>query len=100
MVDILVRMSKLVSQESGNRTQKELALRKALRGEEFLLNLEGLSLPLDPSVFVKNVIPDSTTLFQSNLMPMKLIFNTVDDRNYVTIFKRGDDLRYFCISAT
>ncbi|VDD87750.1 unnamed protein product [Enterobius vermicularis] len=82
-----------LSQESGNRTQKELALRKALRGEEFLLNLEGLSLPLDPSVFVKNVIPDSTTLFQSNLMPMKLIFNTVDDRNYVTIFKRGDDLR-------
>ena len=87
-------MSKLVSQESGSRSQKEAALRKALREEEFLMNLDGLSLPLEPSVHVKTLIPDSTTLFQSNLMPMKLFFNTMEDEKYVTIFKRGDDLRY------
>uniref|UniRef100_A0A0N5AFY1 Phosphatidylinositol 3-kinase catalytic subunit type 3 n=1 Tax=Syphacia muris TaxID=451379 RepID=A0A0N5AFY1_9BILA len=93
MVNILVRMSVLVSQESGGRSQKEIALRKALREEDFLLNLNGLSLPLDPSVHVKSIVPDLTTLFQSNLMPMKLTFNTTDGQNYVTIFKKGDDLR-------
>ncbi|TKR96796.1 hypothetical protein L596_010765 [Steinernema carpocapsae] len=38
-----------------------------------------------------------TTLFQSNLMPMKLSLRRSGDENgaepYVTIFKRGDDLR-------
>jgi len=60
-----------------------------------------MSLPLDPSVHVKSVQPESTTLFSSNLMPMRLTFSTVRGNitpyecaeAYTTIFKRGDDLR-------
>ena len=60
-----------------------------------------MSLPLDPSVHVKSVQPESTTLFSSNLMPMRLTFSTVRGsvtpyecaEAYTTIFKRGDDLR-------
>ena len=30
---------------------------------------------------------------QSNLMPCRFTFRTVDDKEYVTMFKHGDDLR-------
>lgn len=67
----------------------------------FLFNFQGLSLPLDPSIHVKAVQPESTVLFSSNLMPMRLTFSTVRGsftpfecaEAYTTIFKRGDDLR-------
>uniref|UniRef100_A0A914WD78 Phosphatidylinositol 3-kinase catalytic subunit type 3 n=1 Tax=Plectus sambesii TaxID=2011161 RepID=A0A914WD78_9BILA len=36
---------------------------------------------------------DRASLFNSNLMPCKLTFRTADNRQYVTMFKRGDDLR-------
>lgn len=60
-----------------------------------------MSLPLDPSIHVKNIHADSTILFSSNLMPMRLTFSTVRGyvtpyecaEAYTTIFKRGDDLR-------
>ena len=62
---------------------------------------KSLSLPLDPSVHVKSVQPESTILFSSSLMPMRLTFSTVRgtaipyelSEAYSTIFKRGDDLR-------
>jgi len=51
--------------------------------------LQGLSLPLDPSVHVKAIQPESTVLFSSNLMPMRLVggffkFNAILKSN--TIF--------------
>uniref|UniRef100_A0A915PPY9 Phosphatidylinositol 3-kinase catalytic subunit type 3 n=1 Tax=Setaria digitata TaxID=48799 RepID=A0A915PPY9_9BILA len=93
LIEILVSMAKLVSQESGGRSQKEKALRRALREQHDLLNLCGLPLPLDPTIRVNALLPDVATLFNSNLMPMKLTFRTETNENYVTIFKRGDDLR-------
>lgn len=57
------------------------------------LNFDPLPLPLDPSVKVKGIIPGRTVLFKSALMPTCLTFLTVDDKEYVTIFKVGDDLR-------
>ncbi|KAM3722127.1 Phosphatidylinositol 3-kinase catalytic subunit type [Dirofilaria immitis] len=93
LIEILVSMAKLVSQESGGRSQKEKALRRSLREQHDLLNLCGLPLPLDPTIRVNALLPDSATLFNSNLMPMKLTFKTENGENYVTIFKRGDDLR-------
>lgn len=95
LIEILVSMAKLVSQESGGRSQKEKALRRALREQRDLLNLCGLPLPLDPTVRVYSLVPDTATLFNSNLMPMKLSFKTERNDNFVAIFKRGDDLRYF-----
>ncbi|VDK70545.1 unnamed protein product [Litomosoides sigmodontis] len=93
LIEILVAMAKLVSQESGGRSQKEKALRRSLREQHDLLNLCGLPLPLDPTIRVNALVPDTATLFNSNLMPMKLTFKTENDGNYVIIFKRGDDLR-------
>lgn len=60
-----------------------------------------MSLPLDPSIHVKSIHADSTILFSSNMMPMRLTFSTVQSsiipyecvEAYTTIFKRGDDLR-------
>ncbi|VDN37119.1 unnamed protein product [Gongylonema pulchrum] len=93
LIEILVSMAKLVSQESGGRSQKEKALRRALREQRDLLNLCGLPLPVDPTVRVNMLLSDTATLFNSNLMPMKLTFRTEKGDNFVAIFKRGDDLR-------
>lgn len=93
-VNILVSMAKLVSQETGSRAQKEKALRKALWEQNELLDLGGLPLPVDPSIRVNTIVPEATLLFNSNLMPMKLSFKSENNQTYVTIFKRGDDLRY------
>ncbi|VDM45142.1 unnamed protein product [Toxocara canis] len=92
-INVLVSMAKLVSQETGSRAQKEKALRKALWEQNELLDLGGLPLPLDPSIRVSSIVPEATLLFNSNLMPMKLSFKTDNNQTYVTIFKRGDDLR-------
>lgn len=97
-MDKLVSMAKLVSQENGGRSQKEKALRRALSEQEKLQNLCALPLPLDPSVRVNSLITEAATLFNSNLMPMKLSFKTDSGDNFIAIFKRGDDLRYFAHS--
>uniref|UniRef100_A0A914LH10 Phosphatidylinositol 3-kinase catalytic subunit type 3 n=1 Tax=Meloidogyne incognita TaxID=6306 RepID=A0A914LH10_MELIC len=100
-VDTLVDIAKSVADSSGSRSKKLELLKKKLIENNDLIDLKGMSLPLDPSVHVKSVQPESTTLFSSNLMPMRLTFSTVRGNitpyecaeAYTTIFKRGDDLR-------
>uniref|UniRef100_A0A915CWQ4 PIK helical domain-containing protein n=1 Tax=Ditylenchus dipsaci TaxID=166011 RepID=A0A915CWQ4_9BILA len=65
---------------------------KLAESNEFL-DLKGLSLPVDPSVLIKNIQVESTLLYASNMMPMRLTFTTMKNQSYTTIFKRGDDLR-------
>ncbi|KAI3647824.1 hypothetical protein MP228_008045 [Amoeboaphelidium protococcarum] len=52
-------------------------------------------LPLDASVSITGVIPEESTIFKSNLMPIKLVFKTANTASgkYSLIFKVGDDLR-------
>ncbi|GIY14385.1 phosphatidylinositol 3-kinase catalytic subunit type 3, partial [Caerostris extrusa] len=69
-----------------------LLLDKDIHKIDFLF-FEPLPLPLDPLVKVKGIVPDKTTLFKSALMPTRLTFLTTEDKEYVTIFKLGDDLR-------
>lgn len=93
----MVEIMKAVAKESGNRKKKIEFLKSRLATHDKSLdlsNLGGLPLPLDPSVRVQSVMADRATLFNSNLMPCKLTFRTADNRQYVTMFKRGDDLRY------
>uniref|UniRef100_A0A183BU91 Phosphatidylinositol 3-kinase catalytic subunit type 3 n=1 Tax=Globodera pallida TaxID=36090 RepID=A0A183BU91_GLOPA len=100
-VDTLVDIAKAISDLSANRTKKQEVLRKKLSENADMTELKGLSLPLDPSIHVRAVQPESAVLFSSNLMPMRLTFSTVRDgltpyecaEAYTTIFKRGDDLR-------
>jgi phosphatidylinositol 3-kinase len=92
-----VEAMKAVAKESGNRKKKIEFLKSRLAAHDKVLdlsNLDGLPLPLDPSVRVQAVLADRASLFNSNLMPCKLTFRTSDNRHYVTMFKRGDDLRY------
>ncbi|KAI1724754.1 phosphoinositide 3-kinase family, accessory domain (PIK domain) domain-containing protein [Ditylenchus destructor] len=100
-VDTLVDMAKFAAEVSGSRAKKLEVLKKKLAENHDLMDLKGLSLPLDPSIHVKNIHAESTILFSSNLMPMRLTFSTVRGsvtpyecgEAYTTIFKRGDDLR-------
>ncbi|PRD28631.1 UNVERIFIED_CONTAM: pik3c3 [Trichonephila clavipes] len=96
-VEKLLSLLKTVARESGGRRKKTERLQALLLDKDIhkidFLNFEPLPLPLDPSVKVKGIIPEKTTLFKSALMPTRLTFLTVDGKEYVTIFKLGDDLR-------
>jgi phosphatidylinositol 3-kinase len=52
-----------------------------------------LPLPLDPSVQLVGVVPESTVVFKSSLHPIKVSFKTAAGGEYPIIFKTGDDLR-------
>lgn len=96
-MDKLVKMVKLVTRESGNRKKKIEKLQQLLQDAEVckinFSEFEALPLPLDPSIKVSAIDPQYATLFKSNLMPCRLTFRTVENEEYVTIFKHGDDLR-------
>ena len=88
----------VVAKESGNRRKKTEFLQAQLMNQESpsnFANLQGLPLPLDPEVRVQNIVADRARLFNSALMPCKLTFRTIDGKDFVTIFKHGDDLRLF-----
>ncbi|XP_076350143.1 phosphatidylinositol 3-kinase 59F isoform X2 [Tachypleus tridentatus] len=96
-VDKLVVLMKSVARESGNRKKKIERLQAMLSDPEAnKINFTGfdpLPLSLDPEVNIKGIIPEKATLFKSALMPARLTFLTVNDTEYVAIFKHGDDLR-------
>ncbi|RIB03510.1 atypical PIKK PI3K protein kinase [Gigaspora rosea] len=58
-----------------------------------LLQFPPLPLPLDARVEVTGIIPEKTTVFKSNLFPLRLTFTLADGGEYPVIFKTGDDLR-------
>ncbi|KAK6643525.1 Phosphatidylinositol 3-kinase catalytic subunit type 3 [Polyplax serrata] len=93
----LVELVKVVARESGNRKKKTERLQQLLSDSETLkfnfTNFEPLLFPLDPQVLIKGIIPEKASLFKSALMPSRLTFLTEDNKEYVAIFKYGDDLR-------
>lgn len=93
----LVKLVKLVAKESGNRKKKAERFQQLLTDSvEFDINFtsfDPLPLPLDPEIFIKGIVPSKVSLFKSALMPSKLTFLTTTDKEYVAIFKHGDDLR-------
>lgn len=96
-VDKLVKLMKTIARESGNRKKKMDRLQALLADTDTFKinfsNFEPLPLPLDPSIYVKGIIPEKATLFKSALMPARLTFITTASTEYVAIFKNGDDLR-------
>lgn len=95
LVEELVNVMREVVSEKGDRIKKIERLRSRIRSKEpyNLRSFDPLPLPLDPDVRIKAILPDKATLFKSALMPSRLSFLTVDDLEYVAIFKFGDDLR-------
>lgn len=96
-IDKLVNLMKIVSRESGNRKKKAEKLQQLLADPDVckfnFCKFEPIPFPLDPSVTINGIIPGKASLFKSALMPSKLHFKTIDDSEYVAIFKLGDDLR-------
>uniref|UniRef100_A0A8C7FQC8 Phosphatidylinositol 3-kinase catalytic subunit type 3 n=1 Tax=Oncorhynchus kisutch TaxID=8019 RepID=A0A8C7FQC8_ONCKI len=94
-VDRLVQLMKAVQRESGNRKKKTERLQALLADNEKvnLCEIDPIPLPLEPSVRIRGIVPDTATLFKSALMPAKLIFKAEDGAMYPVIFKHGDDLR-------
>lgn len=93
----LVEVVKQVSKDSGNRQKKiekfKLLLCDADTYKINFLNFEPRPFPLDPTIWIKGIVPQKVTLFKSALMPARLSFITTDNQEYVAIFKYGDDLR-------
>lgn len=95
-IDKLVEVVKTVSRESGNLKKKTEKLQELLADPNtFKINFasDPIPFPLDPDVLIKGIIPEKASLFKSALKPSKLHFVTVDNQEYVAIFKYGDDLR-------
>ncbi|WFD35704.1 phosphatidylinositol 3-kinase [Malassezia cuniculi] len=51
-----------------------------------------LALPLDPSAHVTGTIPEASSVFKSNLFPLRIVFSRAEEP-YTIIVKNGDDLR-------
>uniref|UniRef100_A0A8L8K2Q3 Phosphatidylinositol 3-kinase catalytic subunit type 3 n=1 Tax=Heligmosomoides polygyrus TaxID=6339 RepID=A0A8L8K2Q3_HELPZ len=92
---------KILMQEATNkhsrRDLRQAALCTLLNNARHMKELRGLHLPLDPSVRLAGVMPDSAVLFNSAMMPVRLTFRTITgtdtNKEYTLIFKQGDDLR-------
>ncbi|XP_044740514.1 phosphatidylinositol 3-kinase catalytic subunit type 3 isoform X6 [Chrysoperla carnea] len=93
----LVKLVKTVSRERGDRKKKCERLQQLLADTETFkynfVNFDPIPFPLDPDVHIKGIIPEKASLFKSALMPSRLTFLTTDNKEYVAIFKHGDDLR-------
>ncbi|CAB1345379.1 unnamed protein product [Coregonus sp. 'balchen'] len=78
----LVQLMKAVQRESDNRKKKVN-----------LCEIDPIPVPLEPTVRIRGIVPDTTSLFKSSLMPAKLIFKAEEGKLYPVSFKHGDDLR-------
>jgi phosphatidylinositol 3-kinase len=96
-MDRLVMLVKMVAREGKDRKKKIEKLQAALSDPDmFKFNFarfEPIPLPLDPEVRIKGIHAESAILFKSALMPCRFTFRTEDEREYIAIFKHGDDLR-------
>lgn len=96
-IDNLVKLVKIVAKEPGNRKKKTEKFQTLLSDTDALkinfTKFDSITFPLDPSVRIQGILAEKVTLFKSALMPSKLTFLTADFKEYVAIFKHGDDLR-------
>lgn len=92
-----MKLVKIVGKDPGNRKKKIEKFKQLLRdADEFKVNFsnfEAIPFPLSPDIYITKIVADKTTLFKSALMPAKLTFITEASKEYVAIFKHGDDLR-------
>ncbi|XP_020525808.1 phosphatidylinositol 3-kinase, root isoform isoform X2 [Amborella trichopoda] len=77
-------------------TQKKIErLRQLLSGlmSELTYFEEPIRSPLAPEVLITGIIPAESSLFKSQLHPLRLTFRTATGGTYKVIFKKGDDIR-------
>ena len=91
-LDRITDVGRQIQQFSGNRKKKIEKLQTLLDTPDFV-SFEPLPLPLNPDVKVKGIVPQKAGIFKSAMMPIKMTFRTIQNKDYVAIFKNGDDLR-------
>lgn len=52
-----------------------------------------IPLPLDARISITGIDPEASSVFKSNLFPLRLQLQTTSGEPYPVIFKNGDDLR-------
>ncbi|KAK4690883.1 hypothetical protein P7C70_g9470, partial [Phenoliferia sp. Uapishka_3] len=76
------------------RPKKVEKLRQVLHDSKSgLSSFPPLPLPLDASRSIIGIDPDKSSVFKSNLFPLRLHLLCDDGTSYPVIFKNGDDLR-------
>ncbi|KAF9917734.1 Phosphatidylinositol (PI) 3-kinase [Lobosporangium transversale] len=94
LIQTLANLAKSIKQMRESRPKKIEKLREFISDpKNGLISFLPLALPLDPRVEVTGIIPEKTSIFKSNLLPLHLTFSCTDGSQYQAIFKSGDDLR-------
>ncbi|PIK59455.1 phosphatidylinositol 3-kinase catalytic subunit type 3, partial [Apostichopus japonicus] len=97
LINKLLEVMRSVAKESGNRKKKIERLQALLASTEFskqmLSNFDPIPLPIQPEIRITGLIAEKASIFKSALLPCKLYFRTVDNKDYIVIAKTGDDLR-------
>ncbi|KNZ44200.1 hypothetical protein VP01_941g20 [Puccinia sorghi] len=98
----LSKLAKDIRTSKDGRPKKIEKLRHVLKdpvklGQLFSVEstaqIAGLPLPLDSSKMIVGVDTESSSVFKSNLFPLRLALRCSDGTEYPVIFKDGDDLR-------
>ncbi|XP_067102531.1 phosphatidylinositol 4-phosphate 3-kinase C2 domain-containing subunit beta [Osmerus mordax] len=94
LVSILATLAQRVRDASPS--SRQAILREGLEEVKHFFSVSSsCRLPLNPALLVKAINIQSCSYFNSNAVPLKLSFQTLDPRgdNVNVIFKSGDDLR-------
>lgn len=103
-IDLLNRQSEFIKKIAklalDLRLSKESRLKKIERLHSILKdskhglgNFKAIPLPLDASISIVGISVEESSIFKSNLFPLKLSLMTTENESYSIIFKSGDDLR-------
>ncbi|CAB5209963.1 unnamed protein product [Rhizophagus irregularis] len=93
LVQNLSSLSKEIRNMKDTRPKKIERLRAIISDpKNGLLQFPPLPLPLDARIEVTGIIPEKTSVFKSNLFPLRLTFSLADGGEYPVMFKTGDDL--------
>lgn len=95
LVKKFVAMQEIIV-KSGTRPKRIEKLRELIgpNGKyQDLGDLDHLTLPLTPEFGMLGVVPETASVFKSQLSPFRITFKTELDSLYTIIFKAGDDLR-------
>ncbi|ODQ54993.1 phosphatidylinositol 3-kinase [Saitoella complicata NRRL Y-17804] len=94
LVADLAQLSQSLRSSKDGRPKKIEKLRHYLADPKHgMAQFEPLPLPLNPSLSIVGIVPDTATIFKSSMLPLRLDFKCDDGSTYPVIFKTGDDLR-------
>ena len=90
----LSQLAKDLRSSKDARPKKIDKLRAAIHDtKQALGSFPGIPLPLDARVTVTGIDAEGSTVFKSNLFPLRLQLRADDGGHFPVIFKNGDDLR-------